>query len=245
MPGETQTPETPKEPWKQWQEAWEAFHETLTRIWQPMLEGNQDQMVFGKLDPFGLPEPAQLWAQWLGTAAPDWREGIDMREVPALWQEMMEQARAKMQAGEHTPEDHFSALKQWYDSTSEMWSKVVGDAIGTDQFAEAMGRILESYTSFSRMFRQVSKASFHNLQLPTRSDIARLAELVVSLEEKVDRIEDSLEQSGFPPLQEDAGEARQHLEARLEQLENKLDKVLVLLEKMTGEREIPADPVEP
>lgn len=232
MPGETQSRETPIEPWKNWQEAWEAFHETLARIWQPMLEGNEEQMVFGKLDPFGMPGPAEVWTHWLDTATPDWRKGIDTQELPAPWLEMMEQARAKMQVGEITTGDPFSALKQWYDTTSEMWSKVVEDAIGTEQFAEAMSRILESYTSFSRMFRQASKASFNNLQLPTRSDIARLTGLIVNLEEKVDRIEDSLEQSGSDPLQMGAGDARWHLEARLEQLENKMEKVLAILEKM-------------
>lgn len=180
-------------------------------------------MVFRKFDLPGMPGPAEMWLQWLGTAAPDWQKERDTQEFPAPWLEMMEQARAKLQDGEITPEDPFGSLKQWYDATSETWSKVIEEAIGTEQFTETMGRNLESYASFFRMFRQASTASFNNLQLPTRSDIARLAGLIVKLEEKVDRIEDSLEQSEEKPLQMGAGDGRWHLEARLEQIENKLE----------------------
>ncbi len=53
--------------------------------------------------------------------------------------------------------------------------------------------LLESYASFFKTFRRANEEFFQNLQLPTRSDIARIAELVIALEEKVDQIDDALD----------------------------------------------------
>lgn len=157
------------------------------------------------------------------------------------WLEMMEEIRATMQTEENTTRDPISVLKHWYDASAGKWSKAFGDAIGTEQFAEAMSSILENYMSFSGIFRQASEVYFRNLQLPTRSDIARLAGLVVNLEEKVDRIEDSLEQSGNDSVQGSAGASLQRLEARLGEVEGRIEKVLAVLEKMEIRERLGAD----
>lgn len=193
MPGETQSREAPAGPWRDWQEAWEVLHETLARIGMPGFEENSEQHLFGQRIPFGFPGPAEMWTHWLSAALPGECKEKAPPELPIPWLEMMEQARAQLQAGESTPAASFEALKEWYDVTSEGWSKTIEEAIGTEQFAATMSRALEGYAGFLRTFRRASEASFSNLQLPTCADIARLAGLVVNLEEKIDRIEDSLE----------------------------------------------------
>ncbi len=162
-------------------------------------------------------DPTELWKQWYETSSNQWLE-------------MMEEARAKMLAGESLPADPFTFFKQWYEATSETWSKVVGDVIGTEKFVEATSRFLESYTSFARTLRRTNEEYFRNLQLPTRSDIARVAELVVALEEKVDRIEDAFEEFQEGP-QVAISEVVEGLAKRLDRVESKLDKVLAALEK--------------
>src|SRR5258708_20203573 len=102
-----------------------------------------------------------------------------------------------------------------------MWSKVVGDIMGAEKFVEAAGDFLESYTSFYKTSRRASEEYFRNLQLPTRSDLARVAELVVNLEVKVDSVEDAFED--FKEGQQGAiKEIEAVLDGRLDQLENKL-----------------------
>jgi polyhydroxyalkanoic acid synthase PhaR subunit len=138
------------------------------------------------------------------------------------------------QGGANISGDPFTIFKQWYDATSESWSKTVGEAVATEQFAEAISRFLDSYTSFNIMFRRANEQYFSNLQLPTRSDIARVATLIVNLEEKVDRIEDTLMdvRDGSPPPTIDTAISK--LEARLNRLERKLERVLTALEKIEG-----------
>ena len=232
MSGETQAQGTSAESWKNWQEAWKAFYETVSRTWPQMQAGNKGPTMFGMPGSFGIPDPAEAWTRWTEAAMRNWGKGMDMQELPAPWLEMMEEVRARMHMEENANVDPVTVLKNWYDTSGEKWSKAFGDALVTQHFVEAMSYILESYASFSRIFRQASEAYFSNLQLPTRSDIARLAGLVVNLEEKVDRIEDSLEQIEDRSAQVSTGTSLQQLEARLGQVESKLEKVLAVLEKM-------------
>jgi uncharacterized protein YukE len=229
MSGETQAQGTSAESWKNWQEAWKAFYETVSRMWPQIGAGSKGATTFGKPSSFGLPDPTQIWTDWVDAATWHWRKGLDVQELPAPWLEMMEEVRAKMQMDDNISLDPITALKHWYDTSAEKWSKILGDAIVTEHFVEAMSYILQSYASFHSIFRQASEAYFSNLQLPTRSDIARLAALVVNLEEKVDRIEDSLEDMGDNSTQLSDKTSLQRLETRLEQEDKKMEKILTLL----------------
>lgn len=210
MSGEAQSQGNPTESWKDWQEAWGAY-------------------------PFSPPDPTGMSKQWFNAALQSWLQIAEMGAVgpPGFsehWQQMVGEACATMQS-EGVPEQQFVLLKQWYDANSERWSKAVAEVIGTEQFAEAMSRGLESYMSFAEMFRRASEQYFSMLQLATRSDIARVAALVVKLEEKVDRIEDTFieVEDGTSPLA--SGAAISKLEERLERVESKLERVLAALEK--------------
>ena len=91
------------------------------------------------------------------------------------------------------PTDPFTFYKQWYDAISETWSKVVGDLIGTEEFTKASSEFLKNYLNFVKSSRRMNEEYFKNLQIPTLSDIARVAEQIVLLEDKVDKIEDAIE----------------------------------------------------
>jgi polyhydroxyalkanoic acid synthase PhaR subunit len=191
-----------------------------------------------------LPEtPAELWQSWSEAwqgfneaASRMWsltpqgsqESAADPYGLFRSWQQFFD---STTQGGKNFSADPFALFKQWYDATSESWSKTVGEAIATEQFAETIGRFLDSFTSFTIMFRRANEQYFSNLQLPTRSDIARVATLVVNLEEKVDRIEDTLIEAGESPSPPTAEGAISKLEARMNRLERKLDRVLAALEK--------------
>jgi hypothetical protein len=159
---------------------------------------------------------------------------------------MMEEARAKISAEGTIAADPFTLFKQWYDATSETWSKAVGDIIGSDRFMQMASQFLESYTSFARTFHRASEEYFSNLQLPTRSDIARVAELVINVEEKVDQLDLAFEGLEDTYAQSTTSEAIAGLAGRLDGVENKLDVLPAVLQKLaTVERlEMRLDRVE-
>ena len=260
-----QEPADPMEVWKQW-------YETMYDAWKNSIDGSKESFVdpYGlyrswlkgitqeqfKAGAVGLMDPQEAWKHWFEATTDVWKkaaeQGADPLGLTTQWLEMMEEARAKLTAGGAVPADPFTFLKQWYDATSETWSKVVGDMIGTEQFMDMASQFLESYASFTRTFNRASEAYFSRLQLATRSDIARVAELVINLEEKVDRLDNEFEDFEDSYKQMTAGEATsglsgrlervestvtalpaavESLEKRLERVESKLDTLLEALEK--------------
>jgi chromosome segregation ATPase len=102
---------------------------------------------------------------------------------------------------------------------------------------ETIKRFLESYASFYKAFRQASEEYFKNVQIATRSDLARVAELVVALEEKIDRIEDALEDAQderqqWSTQQGVISETISGLVGRLGMVESKVDVLPAALQKI-------------
>lgn len=198
-----------------------------------------------------LPEtPAELWQGWTEawkgfneSASRMWsltpqgsqESAADPYGLFQSWQQFFD---TSTQGGKNISADPFAIFKQWYDATSESWSKTVGEAIATEQFAESLSNFLDSFTSFTIMFRRANEQYFSNLQLPTRSDIARVATLIVNLEEKVDRIEDTLMEARDRSSPPTTGADLSKLEARLNRLERKLDRVLAALEKLEATEQV-------
>jgi pyruvate/2-oxoglutarate dehydrogenase complex dihydrolipoamide acyltransferase (E2) component len=89
---------------------------------------------------------------------------------------------------------------------------------------------MRSHASFYKVFRERSEEYLKSLQVPVRSDITRVAGLIVALEDKVDRIEEAFEEFEYgyakPATAEELGE----LEKRLDRVEGKLDRLLAALE---------------
>jgi polyhydroxyalkanoic acid synthase PhaR subunit len=88
--------------------------------------------------------------------------------------------------------DPFEAWRKFYEANEQIWSKAARETTNTEAFAEAQGRMLETFLAFQKTARDTMSAQLATMNLPSRDDVARLGELIVGLEEKVDRIEDRL-----------------------------------------------------
>jgi polyhydroxyalkanoic acid synthase PhaR subunit len=241
-----QGPKDPMEFWKQWSE-------TSTKMWSSVLDGGKGTFV----DPYGLyqpwlksievaqeqmktgtlggVDPKQAWNQWYEAMTGAWAKSAELGGDPlgltAEWLEMMEENRAKILEGGTVPADPFTYFKQWYDASSDMWAKVVADVIGDEKFVENASQFMERYTSYYMATRRANEDYFKNLQLPTRSDLARVAEIIVALEEKVDRLDEAFEDSREEFSQVATKEAFSDLEGRLSRVEKKLDVFSSFMEK--------------
>lgn len=80
--------------------------------------------------------------------------------------------------------------KQIYEANERAWNSALERAMATPSFAEAQGRFLESMLAAQKTVRDNTRTMMEALNLPTREDIARLGELITSLEEKVDQLDD-------------------------------------------------------
>ena len=88
------------------------------------------------------------------------------------------------------PPDPFQVLRQSYEQATEAWAQAVEQAISTEEFAASAGKVMERYTEMQEVLRKTSEAVAEQLHIPTKDDIARVAQLVINVERKVDDVSD-------------------------------------------------------
>jgi polyhydroxyalkanoic acid synthase PhaR subunit len=246
-------------------EAWKQWNELATRTWTNITDSNKET----EINPFSLyrlwinamgplqermktttPPPFDVqtvWKQWLDTTMSIWQQAVHMGGDPlgliAGWIKVMENMQEQIHTNGAYPLDPFILFREWFNATNEQWSKIVEETISSEQMLQFTGPFLESSSSLINTFRRASEEYFKTLRLPTSSDIASLAELVVNLEAKIDNIEDVLDRveeqgsqtyvSQESTSNEDTTKTKiAHLEQHLNQVEAKLDRMLMLLEKV-------------
>jgi polyhydroxyalkanoic acid synthase PhaR subunit len=242
----------PAELWRQWFEAG-------SRMWTDVLQGSQEshvdpyglyghwfegmerlrEQMMGAVGAGGVEgtngaDPREMWREWFDATVESWQRsaglGQEMLAMTPRWAQMLDQARNNLMALESFPKDPLEFAVQWYNATSGPYSEFVQDIIEREEFLEPASRFMQNYASFYKVFRSRSEEALRSLQMPARSDIARVASLVVTLEDKVDRLEEAFEEFEYgyakPATAEEVGE----LERRLDRVEGKLDRILAALE---------------
>jgi polyhydroxyalkanoic acid synthase PhaR subunit len=234
----------PAELWRQWMESgsrmWSAGDGQgepfdLYSRWFDGMREMQERMIGAVPEPVsGNPGVRDLWQRWFEMSQDSWRKSAEMgqsaMELLPRWVQMLDEARTNLLAGGVPPGDPLQLATQWYNATSGPFSDFVGDVIEREEFLEPSSRFLQSYASFYKVFKSNSEEYLKNLQLPVRSDITRIAGLVVNLEEKVDRIEEVLEDFEYGYAEPATTESVKELETRLDRVEGKLDRLLTVLE---------------
>jgi polyhydroxyalkanoic acid synthase PhaR subunit len=234
----------PAELWRRWMESgsrmWSGGDGQVDPFgvygrWFEGMREMQEIMIGAAPEPVaGNPQARDLWQRWFEMTQDSWRKSAEMgqsaMELLPRWVQMLDEARTNLLAGGVPPGDPLQLATQWYNATSGPFSDFVGDVIEREEFLEPSSRFLQSYASFYKVFRRNSEEHLKNLQLPVRSDITRIAGLVVNLEEKVDRIEEVLEDFEYGYAEPATGESVRALGERLDRVEGKLDRLLEAFE---------------
>ncbi len=92
------------------------------------------------------------------------------------------------QAGPTT--DLFEVWREMYDANERAWSTALEEAMGGTEFNESSGKLLETMLAAQKSVRNNMRTYLETMNVPTREDIARLGELVIGLEEKIDQLTD-------------------------------------------------------
>jgi polyhydroxyalkanoic acid synthase PhaR subunit len=232
------------------EEIWKQWYETSFKVWSDILVGAKE----GYADPYGLYrswlkavddgqatqgsltalDAGETWKKWFEATGDIWRKsqelGTDPLGMTTRWIEIMEEARLKLLNGVSI--DPVASFKQWYDSSNEIWSKALEEIIGTEKFVDATNRYMESYTTFYKTFRRLNEDYFSHLQLTTRADLARVAEIIIALENKVDWIQDAFEDFQGQVPQIATLDSIRALATHLESLEDKLQRLPEALQKI-------------
>ena len=89
--------------------------------------------------------------------------------------------------------DPFEIWRQMYEANERAWSTALEQAMGSREFGESSGKLLEAMLAAQKAVRDNMRTYLETMNVPTREDIARLGELVVGLEEKIDQVADRLD----------------------------------------------------
>ena len=247
-------------------ELWRRWFETGTRAWADMLQGEGYSDPFGLYrqwfegaeivrrrmtgapatngtESAGKADPRELWRRWFDASVESWEKsaelGGEMMNLTPRYFEMLEQARTNLMNVGSFPKDPLEFAVHWYNATSGPFSEFIQDVIEREEFLEPASEWLEHYASFYKLFALRSEEYLKSLQVPVRSDITRVARLVVALEDKVDRLEEAFEEFEYgyakPATAEELGE----LEKRFDRVEGKLDRLLAALENGNAQNGAP------
>jgi polyhydroxyalkanoic acid synthase PhaR subunit len=246
-------------------ELWRRWFEAGTKVWAEVLQGAGE----GYADPYGLyrqwfegaevarkqmmgasatngaeiADPRELWRRWFDATVESWEKsaelGGEMLSMTPRYFEMLDQARVNLMSAGSFPKDPLELAVQWYNATSGPFSDFVQDVIEREEFLDRASHWMQSYASFYKVFSHRSEEYLKSLQVPVRSDITRVAGLIVALEDKVDRLEEAFEEFEYgyakPATAEEVGE----LEKRLDRVEGKLDRLLTALENGSAQNGAP------
>ena len=187
--------------------------------------------------PVGADEIEELWRRWFAGTAKG-LQGGSAGQSPAgslgpLWDQMAESLRKEAEGGEF-PKDPVESFLRWYRETNEKWTELADDLLNKEEVLESNARLQENFARSYRELRRTSEEGLKNLQVPSRSDVARVAKLVVGVENKVDRIEEAFGDFVYGGSQPATAESVRGLEERMDRLEGKMDRILGALEKGSG-----------
>ncbi len=213
--------------YQQWFEAMEDLRESMMGA-----SGSLPLAAAGSSD--GGAAAQETWRKLFDSSVESWQKSVslgqEMLGMAPRWFAMLEQARGNLASARSLPKDPLEFSVQWYDATSGPFSEFVNDVIEREEFLEFGSRWLRSYASLYKVFSRQSEEYLKALQLPVRSDITRVAGLVIALEDKVDRIEEAFEDlEEATPDTKAAGESDE-LKERLDRVEGKLDRLLAAME---------------
>jgi polyhydroxyalkanoic acid synthase PhaR subunit len=88
--------------------------------------------------------------------------------------------------------DLYAMWRQLYDANEKVWSQASNGFMDSPAFAQWQGRMLETFLGFQKSMKDSATAQLQAANIPTRDDIARLGELILGLEEKVDQLADRM-----------------------------------------------------
>jgi exonuclease VII small subunit len=174
-------------------------------------------------------EAQNLWKQWFEAAAESWQKtlglGQEAIELTPRWVAMWDQIRNNFLSAEGYPTDPLQFATRWYNATSGPLSDFVGDLIEREDILDASNQFLQHYASFYKVFRRNSEEYLKSLQIPVRSDITRVAGLVLALEDKIDRLDEAFEDFEDGYAKPATAESLEAVEERIGRLESALERI--------------------
>jgi len=88
--------------------------------------------------------------------------------------------------------DPFAAWREWVSQSERQWNAFFNQVMGSDQYTQSMGRLMEMYVTAQKGLGDMLERYFTTLNLATRTDVLALGERLVGIENRLTAIEAAL-----------------------------------------------------
>lgn len=92
--------------------------------------------------------------------------------------------------------DPLQMWREWVDQAERQWNQVLGEAMGSEQFGQLQGRMMEALMGLQTSMNEATQRYFAALNLPSRTDILALGERLLAIEDRLSDIDRSLAAAG-------------------------------------------------
>ncbi|HHW37783.1 MAG TPA: hypothetical protein GXX18_11170 [Bacillales bacterium] len=135
--------------------------------------------------------------------------------------------------------DPFAMWQDYYKNVQNYWGPSINEKVGTEEFSEWMGKVLEGNLLFRNMTDKNTKQFLEQMNLPTREDLSSLSSLIINVDKKIDDMEEQLEDSLEKQITPDALKKDMvSLKKEVKEIGSKLDEVLNFLkEDLKGKKD--------
>jgi hypothetical protein len=145
-----------------------------------------------------------MWKRTMDQSMEAWQRLIAQpptTEISQFWRPLFGQGfdvwAQLLKEGVASP-DVLAQWKRFLDDSVEAWSRALGKAMETEAFAAAMGKFLEQYLNTIGPMRKTLQASneelLRTMNLPSRKQVTDLASTIISLEVRLEALEDRIEE---------------------------------------------------
>lgn len=84
-------------------------------------------------------------------------------------------------------------MRQWRDVTVENFAWMTGQAVSSEAFTKSSKAMMDLYLLQAKKLRELTGQSLDAMEIPKRSDLARLSTQVLGVEGRVANLEDQLD----------------------------------------------------
>ncbi|AMA72435.1 MULTISPECIES: hypothetical protein [Aneurinibacillus] len=98
--------------------------------------------------------------------------------------------------------DPVQMWKSWYDLVEKTFGKTIDDFIKTTEYASMIGEYQKWFFYSQEQYKKMVDQILNENNLPSKEEIARVAQLVIQLEEKVEKLDERLDDEILSTLNE-------------------------------------------
>jgi len=92
--------------------------------------------------------------------------------------------------------DPVAAWRAWITQSEQQWNVFLNQAMGSDQYTQSMGRVMEVYATMQKNMAEGMSRYLGALNMPTRTDILTLGDRLGMIEDRLAGIERMLAEAG-------------------------------------------------